>query len=73
MVKCLRDVSSEEMDKRWINVQRWIAFNRKKMLDFDYCEEYLRSVSNKILIMAAIRKANSHSVVIFRLIKKSIM
>ena len=43
------------------------------MLDFDYCEEYLRSVSNKILIMAAIRKANSHSVVIFRLIKKSMM
>ena len=24
MVKCLRDVSSEEMDKRWINVQRWM-------------------------------------------------
>ena len=49
------------------------SVQQEKMWDFDYCEQYLRSVSNKILIMIAIRKANSHSVVICRLIKKSII
>ena len=34
-----------------------------KMMDFHYCEEYLRSISYR-------RKANTHAVVISRLIKK---
>ena len=43
----------------------------RKMTDFDYCEEYLRSISNKIsLWQAVLRKAHSYSVVICRLIKK---
>ena len=41
------------------------------MIDFDYCEEYLRSISN--IIMAVLRKAHSNPVVICRLIKKSVM
>ena len=44
----------------------------RKMTDFDYCEEYLRSISNKIsLWQAVLRKAHSYSVVICRLIKKN--
>ena len=39
-------------------------------MDFDYCEEYLTSISNKILFMPVLREMHSHSVVICRLIKK---
>ena len=51
------------------------CLQQEKMWDFDYCEEYLRSISNKILLftVAVLRKASSHSVVICRLIKKLIM
>ena len=41
MVKCRRNVNFEEMD-----TER----STGKMMDFDYCEEYLRSISNKILL-----------------------
>ena len=51
------------------------CLQQEKMWDLDYCEEYLRSISNKILLftVAVLRKASSHSVVICRLIKKLIM
>ena len=51
------------------------CLQQEKMWDFDYCEEYLRSISNKILLftVAVLRKASSHSVVTCRLIKKLIM
>ena len=41
MVKCRRNVNFEEMD-----TER----STGEIMDFDYCEEYLRSLSNKILL-----------------------
>ena len=38
------------------------------MIDFDYYEEYLTSISNKIL-MAGLRKPNFHSINICRLME----
>ena len=33
------------------NLERWILrFTQEKMMGFDYCEEYLRITSNKILL-----------------------
>ena len=35
------------------NVARWDAKeerNQEKMMDFEYCEEYLMSISNKVLL-----------------------
>ena len=44
-----------------------------KMMKFDYCGEYLKGViSNKIFIMAVLRKTHSHSVLICILIRKSL-
>ena len=37
------------------------------MMDFDYCEEYLTSISNKMLLW--LRKANFHSLDICKLMK----
>ena len=34
--------------------------------DFDYCEGYLRSILRQNIIMAVLRKAHSHSVVVCR-------
>ena len=43
-------------------------------MGLDYCEEYVRSIYIKQNITTAVlRKTNAHSVVIWRLIKKSIM
>ena len=39
MVKCSQNVNFEEMEH-----------STGKFMDFDYCEEYLRSISNKILL-----------------------
>ena len=39
--KSHQNVSFERMDNYW-------TFNRKKMMDFDYREKYLRSISSKI-------------------------
>ena len=39
------------------------------MIDFDYYKEYLTSISKKFIIMAVLRKANFHSVEIYRLMK----
>ena len=41
IVKCCRNVNFEEIDTEP---------SAEKMMDFDYCEEYLRSISNKILL-----------------------
>ena len=60
VVKCRRNLNFEKMDT---------ASYTGKMIGFD--EEYLRSKQN--IIAAVLRKANAHSVVICRLIKKSIM
>ena len=48
---------------------------QKKMMDFDYCEEYLKTVYQKKqnIIMAASRKALSHSVLVCKLVRKSIL
>ena len=47
---------------------------QKKMMDFDYREEYLKGVSyiKQNIIMAVLRKTHSHSLLICRLIRKSI-
>ena len=41
VVKCRRNLNFEKMDA---------ASHTGKMMAFDYCEEYLRSTSNKILL-----------------------
>ena len=48
---------------------------QEKDMDFDYREEYLKGVSciKQNIIMAVLRKAHSHSLLICRLIRKSIM
>ena len=58
--KCRRNLNFEKMDT---------APYTEKNNGFDYCEEYLKSASNEILITAVLRKANADSVVIRRLIK----
>ena len=45
---------------------------QKKMMNFDYNEEYLKGVVSNKIIMAVLRKAHSHPVLICRLIRKSI-
>ena len=52
----------------WWNVALILSLQQEKNIDSDYCEDYLRSISKNI-IMTVLRKANSHSVDIFRLIK----
>ena len=47
MVKCSRNMNFEEMDTE---------LSTGKMMDFDYCEEYLRSISNKILLWQCYEK-----------------
>ena len=42
MVKCSGSVNFEEMDTE---------HSTGKMMDFDYCEEYLKSILNKILLL----------------------
>ena len=48
---------------------------QEKMMDYDYREEYLKGLSyiKPNIIRAVLRKANSHSLLICRLIRKSIM
>ena len=41
MVKCCRNKNFEGMDTE---------LSTGKMMDFDYCEEYLRSISSKALL-----------------------
>ena len=41
MVKCRRNKNFEGMDTE---------LSTGKMMDFDYCEEYLRSISSKALL-----------------------
>ena len=41
MVKCHQNMNSEEMG---------IELQQEKMIDFDYCNDYLRSISSKILL-----------------------
>ena len=41
VLKCRRNLNFEKKD---------IALTQEKMMGFDYCEEYLRSTSNKILL-----------------------
>ena len=41
MVKCGRNVNFEEMHT---------DLSTEKMMDSEYCEEYLRNISNKILL-----------------------
>ena len=40
-------------------------------MDFDYSEEYLRSIQN--FVIAVLRKAISHLVDIYRMITKSVL
>ena len=64
MVKCCRNVDFEEMDTECStgkNYGFWVLWGIFK--------EYIK----QNIIMAVLRKANSHSVVICRLIKKTIM
>ena len=53
------------------NLVRWDATKgiKKMMMDFDYCEEYLLSISKQSIIMVVLRKTNFHSVDICRLMK----
>ena len=46
-----------------------LSVQQANMMDFDYCEEYIK----QNIIMVVLRKANSHSVVIFTLIKQSVI
>ena len=46
---------------------------QEKMIDFDYCEEYLKVVYQTKYYYGSLRKAHSHSVLICRLIRKSII
>ena len=59
-----RHVNFEEMDS---------DSSTKKMMNFAHCEQYLTNISKQNIIMAVLRKRNSHSVAICRLIKKLIM
>ena len=53
-----------------VNLKKWILSGQQEnIMDFEYCEEYLRSSYIKQNIMTVLRKTNSHSVAIFRLIK----
>ena len=52
MKKNLKNVLAEWMKCHWnVNFEQIDTEpSGKKMMDFDYCEEYLRSISNKILL-----------------------
>ena len=41
VVKCRRNLNFEKIDT---------GLTQKKIMEFDYCEEYLRGTSNKILL-----------------------
>ena len=60
MVKSCRNMNFD-----WI-----LILQQEKLMRFDYCEKYLRSISNKMLLLAVLRRENANSVVIFILIKK---
>ena len=64
MVKCHRNVSLEEMD-----TEPWTEKSDGFWLLQEIFKEYIR----QNIIMAMSRKSNAHSIVICRLIKKSIM
>ena len=42
IAKCHRNLNFEKMDTA--------SYTGKKMMGFDYCEKYVRSTSNKILL-----------------------
>ena len=42
----------------------------EKIMDFEYREEYFKEYVKQNIIMAVLIKSNSHSVTIYRLIKK---
>ena len=46
-VKCYRNVDFEEIDTEC---------STGKIMDFEYCEEYLKSTSNKILLWQCFEK-----------------
>ena len=54
--KCRRNVNFAETDTEHSTGKN----------DFDYCEGYLSSILRQNIIMAVLRKAHSHSVVICR-------
>ena len=64
VVKCPRNLNFEKMD-----TASYTGKNDGVWLLWGKCNEYLK----QNIIMAVLRKSNAHSVVIFRLIKKSIM
>ena len=52
VVKCSRNLNVEKMD---------VASYTGKMMGFDYCEEYLRKTSNKILLRRVTKSKCSFS------------
>ena len=64
MVKCCRDVDFEEMD---------IECSTEKNYGFWVVWGIFKEYIQQNIIMAVLRKANSHSVIICRLMKNSIM
>ena len=61
MVKCRPNVNFKEI----------LSVQKEKIMDFVYCEEYVKEYIKQNIIMAVLRKANSHSVVIYRLTKEN--
>ena len=63
----LKVITASEMSPKW---EFWregylLSGQQENMMDFDYCGEYIK----QIIIMAVLKKGNSHSVVICTLIK----
>ena len=61
-------VATSPLSIVWWNVALILSLQQEEIIDSDYCEDYLRSISKNI-IMTVLRKANSHSADIFRLVK----
>ena len=61
MVKCLQSVNIEGLI--------YTEPSTGKMMNFDYSEEYLWSISNQSFIMTVFRKVISYSLDIYRMIK----
>ena len=59
VVNCRRNLNFEKM-----------RLPQEKVMGFDYCEEYLRSTLNKILLWQCYEKQKNHSAVILGSIKK---
>ena len=48
--------SRRNVEKRLINTEVSIQSRKKNMMDFDYYEEYLKSIWNKILLLQCYEK-----------------